>query len=306
VHEQDFVAAAASAVDRMSFGELVALGVFAGAIDVGPWIGDAAATVAQAYRDAPGRRPIAVAVDRAFGVRLHAPFDASAQQWWTTDWPGREEFGPLFRDFERVYESGEFTWAGLWTVTDPPIAAHAQLADAWEMYPGPITRWHLPVSADARVHEVHRPADWVALVADHPRESNARGTGWELPGPNQSASLVAPLLDLPGQRAARPTIRRRLVADWRSVAEHYDAVHLSWAGFLTSEGCISDLGGGDVAMMRYWFSERTHWLADVFGEPEPIGTPMDHAGAPGEPMSPERRRRDRAALTALLGRGDPG
>ena len=68
-------------------------------------------------------------------------------------------------------------------------------------------------------------------------------------------------------------MRRHLVPDWRAVSERYDGVHLSWAGFITSEGCITDLDGGDVTMLRYWFSERTNWLADVFGEPEPLPAP---------------------------------
>lgn len=78
---------------------------------------------------------------------------------------------------------------------------------------------------------------------------------------------------MPGQRAARASVHRELVPDWASVASAYDGVHVSWAGFLTSEGCVTDLGRGDVTMMRYWFSERTRWLRDVFGEPLPLKAP---------------------------------
>jgi len=35
------------------------------------------------------------------------------------------------------------------------------------------------------------------------------------------------------------------------------------AGFLTGGGYVSDLDGGDVTMLRYWFSERTLWLRRV-------------------------------------------
>ena len=68
-------------------------------------------------------------------------------------------------------------------------------------------------------------------------------------------------------------MRHRLVPDWAAVAADYDGVHVSWAGFLTAEGYVSDLDGGDVTMLRYWFSERTLWLRDVFGEPIPLDTP---------------------------------
>jgi hypothetical protein len=108
----------------------------------------------------------------------------------------------------------------------------------------------------------------------------------------------------------RTNIRSHLVPDWRSVAEHYDGVHLTWAGLITSEGCITDLGDGDVAMLRYWFSERTHWLADVFAEPEPASPPFlpDDTVPDGSASTPDpgdmvrRRQRDRVVLDQLLGR----
>jgi hypothetical protein len=87
-------------------------------------------------------------------------------------------------------------------------------------------------------------------------------------------------------------------------------VHLSWAGFITAEGCITDLPGGDVAMLRYWSSERTHWLGDVFGGPEPAPAPVlparlahDASNGPVDVTSNvERQRRDAHALLQLLGR----
>lgn len=101
-------------------------------------------------------------------------------------------------------------------------------------------------------------------------------------------------------------MRRHLVPDWRSVADRYDGVHLSWAGFITSEGCITDLDDGDVTMLRYWFSERTHWLADVFGQPAPalpLGVAQDGGAGPADVRSDrERQRHDADVLRQLLGR----
>lgn len=303
------VEAAAEGVAQMSFGELVALVVLAGEIDVGPWISDAATTAAAAYRHAELRAPIAAALDDRFGNELHAEMDRTAQQWWATETVPVERLAPLFRKFEDVYGAGQFTWAGLWTVSDPPEVAHAQLIDAWELHPGPVSRWCLPVLPEARVYEVHRPADWVRLVTEHPRVAASHSEHWELSSINQAQHDLVSLMTVPGQRAARTNVRRHLVSDWRSVADHFDGVHLSWAGFITSEGCITDLDGGDVAMLRYWFSERTHWLSDVFGEPEPGLPPSldepgadEGIGAVDLGTDPDRRPRDADSLARLLGR----
>ena len=174
----------------------------------------------------------------------------------------------------------------------------------------------------ARVFAIHRPADWARLVTEHPRDASREphGSCWELPtaehaqrtdgSPGWAAAYdvgpadVSALLMLPGQRAARTTIRRHLVPDWGSVAEHYAGVHLSWAGFITSEGCITDLGDGDVAMLRYWFSERTHWLADVFGTPQRARPPVrsDPGGGTPSPPSDAQQRDLERTLDRLLGR----
>ncbi|MFV0259158.1 MAG: hypothetical protein ACK5PP_12015 [Acidimicrobiales bacterium] len=127
--------------------------------------------------------------------------------------------------------------------------------------------------------EINRPGDWVRLMG------------------------------VPGQRAARTSIRSHLVPDWRSVAERYDGVHLTWAGLITAEGRISDPGQEDVAMLRYWFSERTLWLSDV-GPPGPLAPPhlLDDTlsdGSPatvGAPDRDTRRKRDLAVLAGLLDR----
>lgn len=303
------VAAAVSLVEELSIGELIDAAVYVGEIDVGPWISDAPTNAANAYENAGSRTPIAHAIAERFGATLQRPPEAIEQQWWTThDGMSDHELTPLFNDFERVYDAGQFTWAGLWTVTNPPEFAHAQLIDAWEMEPGPVARWRLPIRPEARVFEIHRPQDWVRLVTEHPRRAATNGECWELPSRNQDLSGIASLLEVPGQQAARGTMRTHLVPDWKSVAEQYDGVHLSWAGFITSEGYITDLAGGDVAMLRYWFSERTHWLADVFGDPEPLAAPSPPPDRHGESYGPSsepessRPQRDRAILDKLLGR----
>lgn len=306
----DGVERALDLLGSMAIGEFMELVVFSAVIDVGPWSPDAPRHAARAYRCATDRAPIAAAIGERFGEVLHRPLDLDAQQWWTTAGSWNHELAPLFVDFENVYGPGQFTWAGLWTVSDPPEVAHAQLVDAWEMHDGPVTRWRLPVRSGARVFEINGPDDWAKLVTEHPREAASHAEHWELPGINQDPSTVQELLDVSGQRAARTRIRSHLVPDWRSVAEHWDGVHLTWAGFVTAEGCITELGGGDVTMLRYWFSERTLWLSDMFTQPEPLAPPRmdDDTLSDGSPAIVHpgdleaRRERDLALLSELLGR----
>jgi hypothetical protein len=179
-------------------------------------------------------------------------------------WPPEGAFG----NYEHGYGNGEFTWAGVWTVSSPPPDIHDPLISAWEMWCGPISRWRLPVRHDARVWEIDRPDDWARLVETFPRVADGAHHGWELPGPNQDRRKLARLAAVPGQHAARAGIGAHLVPDWAAVAEHYDGVHLSWAGFVTAEGYVTDLASSRVTMLRFWASERTLWLRDVFGTPQ--------------------------------------
>ncbi len=62
-------------------------------------------------------------------------------------------------------------------------------------------------------------------------------------------------------------------------------------------------------MLRYWRSERTLWLNDVFGTPESLPPPTISDNVGGQPKaaamtSAEREAADRTVITAMLGR-DP-
>ena len=296
------VAAAVDLIADMSFGTLMDAAVYAAVIESGPWIGDAPAKIAAAYRQAEQRASIAEAVAERFANQLGAPLERTAQQWWTDGNPGVETLAPVFQRFDDVYGAGEFTWAGLWTATDPPPEVLLQMVGAWEIETGPVERWWFPVRPEARVFEIHRPADWAQLVTTYPHPAKPH-PGWELPGVNQHRHLIAPLLTASEQRAARTSVGRHLVPDWRSVAADYDAIHLSWAGFITAEGCIIDLDDGDIAMLRYWFSERTLWLADAFGDPRPAPDPqINLATGNHRPSLPPRSTINREAIFRLLGR----
>jgi hypothetical protein len=299
------VGRAAAWVAGAPTGAVLAAAVEAAELLAGPWSPAAPANLAAAFRSAAARRPIAEALVAAHGEALGAPFDPRSQEVWLTG--RRVGDGPRFSDLGDVYGGGEFPWQGLWTVTDPPPATHDGLVSAWELFDSPVSRWRLPVRPGARVWAVDGPDDWAALVRAYPRPAVHPHSGWELPGPYQDPADLAALLAVPGQTAARDAMAAHLLPDWPAVAADVDGVHLSWAGFLTAEGRVVDLGDGAITMLRYWASERTLWLADAFGEPEPRPAPRLSGrvagllGAdPGRDLA--RAAADRAELARLLGR----
>ena len=94
-----------------------------GYLDVGPWM--STAPVRRRPRLSPRRRscpPIAEAVAGSIGVQPRMPLDRTLQQWWTDEHAATFVLrsAPLFRRFEDVHDAGQFTWAGRWTVTEPP------------------------------------------------------------------------------------------------------------------------------------------------------------------------------------------
>jgi hypothetical protein len=297
----DAVARATDSIARTSLGSVLERALHASEWVTGSWAPCAPQNLAHAYRYAAPRRPIAEAFAERFWSELHRSADRDAQQWW--EQVMRPEDWARFRrpDYEEVYGNGEFTWRGLWTVTDPPQEIHRELASAWELDFPPISRWALPVHADSRVWTIDRPDDWVRLVENYPKVAVKPHSGWELPGPNQHHEEISPLLGIVGQHGVRESIQRQVLPDWRAVSVDYDGVHLSWAGFLTSEGYVEDLNGGGVTMLRYWSSERTLWLNDVFGEPTFLDFAV-HQDSRNDRESETRKGEDLRRLNTYLGR----
>ena len=303
----DAVRSAANSVSKMSFGDVLARAVDAAEHLAGPWSGNALFSLPYLFQCAPQRRLIAEAVSERFGSVLHHGAELDAQEWWLDSLATGHIVRPLFRDFSEVYGNGEFTLSGLWTVTHPPLEINDNLFSTWDFSRMPVTRWRLPIHAGVRIWNVDHPSDWVRLVETYPRVATRPHSGWELPGPNQHPSDTRMLRSLETQHAVRVEVSRHVLPDWAAVAHDFDAVHLSWAGFLTTEGFVSDLTDGGVTMLRYWGSERTLWLHDVFGEPTPLAPPnfsnrfgMDHEIE--ESQVAGRLAEDRAVLMALLGR----
>lgn len=268
------VGRAVETVRTMAVAQLVHTALDAADRLAGPWVGGAPDNLALAYELASARRPIAEALWERLRESLTGPMDARAQEHWLSRREPERTVARGFVDFSCVYGNGEFTWSGFWTASRPPREIHDDLVRAWEMAPGPISRWHMPIAAGARVWAIDRPSDWVRLVETFPKVATRPHAGWELPGPNQHRSDVARLASIPEQHAVRTMLDRQVLPDWAAVARGYDGVHLSWAGFITTEGYVSDLDDRGATMLRYWSSERTLWLRDVFGEPETLEAPL--------------------------------
>jgi hypothetical protein len=253
-------------------GELLAVAVDAAGSSAGPWNLHAPSEIAKALRSAPDRRPLAAAVVERLGSDLALPFNSATQEWWWSPWPWEvtEKFAPLGEaEHGSMRAWCTASWEGIWTVSSPAAELADALVDVWEL-DDQTSRWHLTIDDSARIFRVAGPDDWERLVTDYRTVGSVEGN-WELP--NQNQGDVGALAVLPEQRAMRTSIRHFLVPNWNAVAEDWDGVHLTWAGFLTTEGLVIDMGSNDVAMMRGWGSERTLWLNPVLSDPEPLERP---------------------------------
>jgi hypothetical protein len=302
------VARAVESVSLMSFGEVVTHLVDAATRLGGPWNPTAVANLTHGYQHAAARLEIADAVASRFEQDLRDGPDLPNQEFWNCG----HHLGASsasFRDFDRVYDNGEFTWAAVRTASPHPADSYVSISVTTDAGCELTTRWRLPVREDVRVWRVDGPSDWVRLVASYPRPAHRQHHGWELPGPNQRGEPgagVGGLAQRSGGGAARTTIAGHLLPDWAAIAEDYDGVHLSWAGYLTTEGLVVDVDTA-VTMLRYWDGEQTHWLADVFGEPEPLPPPPNGEGRGTNfhidvRADPTRRDQDLEVILSMLGR----
>ncbi len=99
--------------------------------------------------------------------------------------------------------------------------------------------------------------------------------------------------------------------DWRAASQDYDGCYLSWAGFITAEGYVCDLGDGYFTALHGFGSERTLWLSDVFGEATPLNAPEGLTGSSNGDLGTDatvdhqRAAQDRIKLEITLGRRRP-
>ena len=293
--DPDHVRHAVDDVSEITFGAVCAQAVYASDFHLNPWSSATPAAAYAAYLHVEQRRPIAQAIADRFGAELQRPIDLTNQEWWLHSMgaAGRE---PLFQRLDEVYSNGELSWGALSAYgSTPPEVLDIGVGEA----PPPHSRWSLPITAEPRVFEIHRPRDWHRLCTMYPGIAKHPPASWSMP-PYDLASNRE-LLRLPHQHAATRAIDTYVSPRWSAVAVDYDAVHLSWVGFITSEGHVCT-HGPNTTMLRFWEREVTMWLKDCFGEPAPIPLEQRSDYLVDVAASPARRAQDELEITKMLGR----
>ncbi|MGI5346981.1 hypothetical protein ACQEU8_02160 [Streptomyces sp. CA-250714] len=108
----------------------------------------------------------------------------------------------------------------------------------------------LTVDERARVAEIRRPHDWLDLVSRFPRDVSGTHDGeWRDWG------------DVDGPW---------YLPDWEALAEHYDGVHVTVGGCLSSFGLAQPVHDG-YTMLAGWLPDATVWLRDVATDHRPLG-----------------------------------
>ncbi len=113
--------------------------------------------------------------------------------------------------------------------------------------------WPLATIAPARVWEIDRPEAWTRLVDEYPLDvTHARRHDWY-------------------KTTGRVGTWR--IPDWCAVADDWDAVHLTVAGYLTTATRALPLAGADAAtVLAGWNPDQTWWLTDILtttADPQP-------------------------------------
>ena len=330
-----------------SVDEVLALAVEDGGGRTGPWVSGAAGEVAAAYRNAESRLPIAVAVAQRFDDVLHAPMDPAGQEWWVADRsPYRHRDGTLLwtvsshpaevhdgvvsaRDSARddLYPPPISRWSI--EIESQPRVKEIHRPSDWvdlvERWPDPDAdmyktygTWEFKSPKPPRRFPRRKRLEYarIPFVAVEPlrlrnlfRLHNLFPFLWRRQFGYDPEEQARELLAVPGQHAAYPAPERLVGVDWAAAAEHYDAVHLSWAGFLTAEGYVSEMADGSVTMLRGFACETTLWLSDVFAPVPavPLGAPegfADRSNDRGIDVAADgaRAARDRLNLEVMLGR----
>lgn len=132
----------------------------------------------------------------------------------------------------------------------PRLPAVQLLSDPiWplELRPSPehIRAWAVPVTDNARVYEIQGPADWIALVDRYP-------------------SHRTNLCQAPHLERLWPAGELIWTPEWREVAQDFDGVHLSPAGWLTATSQILEVPGRGLTICEGWVTESTAWFRPSF------------------------------------------
>lgn len=98
------------------------------------------------------------------------------------------------------------------------------------------------VSADAKVFTIHGPGDWAELCRRFPLNvTTSKGVDWH---------------DVTGYP------HRWVMPDYVEVAQHYDAVHLSMAGYFATVERVIPVDDKQASMLARWNPGQTFWFTE--------------------------------------------
>lgn len=148
------------------------------------------------------------------------------------------------------------SWSGVWwstpalglTRTCRDLAGHGPLglrlvedSLGWER----AATGAVVVPGEARVFEVDGAAAWAALCRAHPLDVTAQKRHDWFRTTGRDGAWVMP--------------------DWQGVAEEFDGVHLTVAGYLAAAGTAIPVGDAAASVIAGWNPDETVWLRDVVG-----------------------------------------
>jgi hypothetical protein len=204
--------------------------------------------LAEAVAAAPGAgwwwQPVQRAHQRWLGCQHHptlARGEAVTRAAATQTRPGQWWSGPV----------GDSVWTSRGDIAGLPAVALACAEDPFGAEDFDI--WALTVRDGARVYEVHGPADWARLAQTYRRDvTAARGN------------------DVWDRWAGAKPGRRWILPDWSAVADDWDGVHVSVAGYLSTGGSAISAGAASDTLLAGWDADQTLWLRDVFTDVRPL------------------------------------
>jgi hypothetical protein len=138
-------------------------------------------------------------------------------------------------------------WPAIYTSTALPGLPSIWLTGDpydWSMPPPGRTLWRPRFQAPPRCYEIHSRADWAALCERFPTDAT---DAYRQSLDNSSLGWAPPFI----------------APDWPAVRVDYDAVHLSWAGFVDANDETVEVAGG-TSIVCGWGAESTVWLRWVF------------------------------------------
>lgn len=123
--------------------------------------------------------------------------------------------------------------------------------DDWIMDRTNVQVWKVAIPTNAKIYEVHSPQDWVHLVERFPR--------------------LRTYPDLPNWLRWTGCSGPWLVLDWTAVAEHFDGVHVSIGGYLSTSYTAWPVGD-HFTILSGWHPDSTFWIGR---SPQVVGERLD-------------------------------